>query len=411
MALQMLCVMVSFNLGAACIGADGGNVEEGFVSLFNGRDLTGWHLEGKPADTFTAEGGELRSNPSGYWPTWLRSDKSYENFVLRFDYKIPYYCESGLVIHAPLHGRIAEVGIKIVITEDTARGAKTQHTGTILGVAREKMMVAEKHSTWYPMEVSMDYPMLRVTLNGKVVQEIDCAANEKLRYRLRQGYLGFTAMGAPCSFRNIRIKELPSKETWLSLLDTIPGINTKGKRVPLLQGKNYGGWNVVGRATWEAGDGEVSATGDGYLITDKEWQNLEIFTYIRATPHANGGIFFRWKGLGMTDRAYEIQIYNNPQGDNPTGSIYSYVRNPNLNTPDNEWIPMQIFVRGKTVFTRVNGEDGAFSDNLTEFVRPGRISLQMHTSGCRVEWKELRIKSLDAPGAPASERPGEPQSK
>ncbi len=395
MTLSLLCMLAG--LGAATAdGAANAQVEEGFVSLFNGRDLMGWHVEGPHSKAFGAADGELRCEYGGNYPTWLRSDKTYENFVLRFDYKIGFYCESGLLIHAPLHGRCSKVGIKIVVTEDTARGAKTQHTGTILGVAREKQMVANKHSTWYPLEVHMDYPLLRVTLAGKVVQEIDCAKHPKLRHRLRSGYIGFTAMGSPCAFRNVRIKALPSKEKWIHLLDKIPGIDGKKEWTSLKPDGDLGGWHILGKGVrWSARDGVLRATGNGYLITDGEWQDFELFTYVRATPHANGGIFFRWKGLDTKDRAYEIQIYNNPDGNNPTGSIYSYVRNDNLNIPDNEWFPLRIFAKGKTVFSRVNGDQGASSDNCVEFVRPGRISLQMHRHGSQIEFKDLRIKPLD----------------
>ena len=403
MTLSLLCVLAGLNAGPVAAELCQAEKDQGFVSIFNGRDLTGWHYIGQHDKVFLARGGELRCNsllnaPRGNYPSWLRSEKTYENFVLRFDYKIPYYCESGLLIHAPLHGRGSRTGIKIVLTEDTARGAHTQRTGTILGVAREKTLVATKHSTWYAMEVRMDYPRLQVTLNNKVVQDIDCAKNEKLRYRMRQGHIGFTAMGSPCTFRNIRIKELPSKEKWIRLLDRIPGIDSKDNWVPLKEGKDLGGWAISGKGVrWEVRDGVLRATGNGYLIGGDEWQDFELFTYVRATPHANGGIFYRWKGLDPKtwDRAYEIQIYNNPEGNNPTGSIYRYDRNDNLNIADNAWFPLQVFVKGKTVLTRVNGDDGAFSDQRVEFVRPGRIVLQMHRHGSRIEFKDLRVKSLD----------------
>ncbi|MBN1345019.1 MAG: DUF1080 domain-containing protein [Phycisphaerae bacterium] len=400
MTSSLLCLLVVLNTGALAADLSEAEAKEGFVSLFNGKDLTGWVYEGKPDKAFLVKDGELfcnpvRGAPTANYPAWLRTQKQYENFILRFDYKIPFYCESGLAIHAPLYGQRSKVGIKIVLTEDTARGAKTQHAGSILGVAREKKMVATKHTTWYPMEVAMDYPMLRVKLNGELVQEIDCEKNEQLRYRLRSGYIGLTAMGSPCTFRNIRIKELPSKEKWIHLLTTIPGIDSKDKWIELKPGTNLGGWNILGKGVqWWVRDGVLRAAGDGYLITDGQWQDFELFTYIKATPHANGGIFFRWKGLNTNDRAYEIQIYNNPEGDNPTGSIYSYVRNPNLRLSDNEWFPMQIIARGKTVITRVNGDDAVFSDACTEFVRPGRIVLQMHHRGSQIEWKDLRIKPL-----------------
>ncbi len=399
MTLSTVCMVVGMQAALTGPGLTEEEKKEGFVSLFNGKDLTGWHYVGDKEKVFLAGGGELRCNsivgrPRGNFPEWLRSDKIYENFVLRFDYKIPYYCESGLVICAPLHGRLSKVGIKIVITEDTCRGAKTQHTGTILGVKRELAQAAPKHSTWYPMEVKMDWPMLRVTLNGKLVQEVNCEKEPQLRYRTRRGYIGFTAMGAPCSFRNIRIKELPSKEKWVDLLATIPGIDQNQKWIALEKGKDLGGWNILNDVKWWVRDGVLRATGNGYLITDGEWQDFELFTYIRTTPLANGGIFFRWKGLDTKDRAYEIQIYNNPDGNNPTGSVYRYDRNCNLPVLGTQWFPMQIFVKGKTIVTRVNGEPGVLTDDRVEFVRPGRISLQMHRHGAQIEWKDLRIKPL-----------------
>lgn len=401
MALSLMSLLVGLSTAGAVADLSAEEKTQGFVSLFNGRDLVGWTIEAGPVKdpstkAFAVQDGELRAIPPHDFPTWLRSEKTYENFILRFDYKIPYYCESGLVIHAPLHGPLSGVGIKIVLTEDTARGAKTQHTGAILGIAREKKVVASKHSTWYPMEVHMDYPVLRVTVKGEVVQEIDCEKNEKLRYRLRQGYVGFTSMGSPVSFRNIRIKELPSKEKWTDLLSGIKGIDSKKDWVPIERGKETGGWNVVGgNVRWAVHDGVLRATGNGYLITNGEWQDFELFTYVRATPHANGGIFFRWKGLNQNDRGYEIQIENQPDGNNPTGSVYSYFRNTHLRAPDNEWVPMQIFVKGSKVVTRVNGDDGVSTDECTHFVRKGRITLQMHRMGSQIEWKDLRIKSLD----------------
>jgi hypothetical protein len=401
MALSVVCLVTGLACVAPAAGLSDEEVKQGFVSIFNGKDLTGWVIEAKPVKgvlgkAFTARGGELRGIPPHDCPTWLRSEKTYENFILRFDYKIPYYCESGLVIHSPLHGPLSRVGIKIVLTEDTARGAKTQHTGAILAISPAKKVVAKKHSTWYPMEVHMDYPLLRVKVGGEVVQEIDCQKDSKLRYRLRQGYIGFTSHGSPVSFRNIRIKELPAKEEkWIHLLSNIKGIDSKEKWVELKPGGDLGGWNILGKVNWWVCDGMLRARGNGYLITDGEWQDFELFTYIRATPHANGGIFFRWKGLDTRDRAYEIQIENRPDGNNPTGSVYSYFRNENLRAPDNEWFPLQMFVKGSKVFTRVNGDDAVCTGKCTEFVRKGRIVLQMHRHDSQIEWKDLRIKPLD----------------
>lgn len=64
-----------------------GESEEGFTPLFNGTDLTGWHVVNGQAD-FTAENGEivgrgenLRQN------SFLRTEKTYGDFDFRFEFK------------------------------------------------------------------------------------------------------------------------------------------------------------------------------------------------------------------------------------------------------------------------------------------------------------------------------------
>lgn len=395
MSLPLLVLLIGLGIPGAVPGLSQAEKDEGFVSLFNGRDLSGWHLEGPHDRAFVVADGELRTTKLGNYPTWLRTENSYENFCLRLDYKVPFSGKCDLVIHAPLHGRRSNVGIQIVISEETVRGAQVQHTGAIVGVAREKKVVAEKHSRWYPMEVFVDYPTLRVTVNGQVVQELDCDKNEKLRYRLRSGHIGLATASKLSALRNIHIKELPSKEQWVHLLAGIQGIDSKDKWVALESGSGKAGWRMLGKASWAVRDGVLRGMGNGYLLSEGQWQDFELFTYVRATTLANGGIFFRWKGTDMKDRGYEIQIYNNPDARNPTGSIYGYARNDNLNVPDNAWVPMQIVAKGKTVLTRINGDSGAYSDECTEFVRPGRIGLQMHGHGGRIEYKDLRVKPLD----------------
>ena len=58
--------------------------EEGFVPMFNGRDLSGWvNVNGAPS-TFAVKDGEIitTGKPTGY----LRTERQYENFVAEFDW-------------------------------------------------------------------------------------------------------------------------------------------------------------------------------------------------------------------------------------------------------------------------------------------------------------------------------------
>jgi hypothetical protein len=360
MTTTVITLLASLGLNPAGAILSEQEITDGFVSLFNGRDLSGWHITGGPDDSFGVRGGQLECTGSGEFPNWLRTDKTYEN-------------------GAPLHGRASKVGMKIHLCDHIAKGSKTAYSGAILGV-RPALTIATNHfDEWNSVEVEFDWPRLRVIINGKLAQDVDCEKDPVLRYRLRRGYLGLQDMGGPVAFRNLRIKELPSKHRWTSLFN----------------GKNFDGWKIIGEATWDVTDGVIrAADGNGYLMTESSYQDFELHTLIKTSRHANGGIFFRWKSLVPQDRGYEIQIYNVPDGNNPTGSIYTRVRVDHVPVRDGEWFPMHIIVKGPKCVVRVNGEIVAVDEHLP-LVRSGPICLQMHRRNAWIEFKEVRIRSLN----------------
>src|SRR5262249_61343877 len=72
---------------------------DGPISLFNGKDLTGWvNVNGAPK-TWQVRDGMLVCTglPTGF----LRTDTMHENYVLDLEWRHPYKgSDSGLVVHA-----------------------------------------------------------------------------------------------------------------------------------------------------------------------------------------------------------------------------------------------------------------------------------------------------------------------
>src|SRR5271169_935455 len=58
--------------------------DEGFVPMFNGKDLAGWTNVNCAPSTFYVKDNEIitTGKPTGY----LRTDKQYENFILEMDW-------------------------------------------------------------------------------------------------------------------------------------------------------------------------------------------------------------------------------------------------------------------------------------------------------------------------------------
>ena len=73
---------------------------DGFVSLFNGKDLDGWQLRRADRKGYVVEGGLLVC-PEGH-AGYLFTDEEYADFILRFDFRLSEGANSGIAIRTPL---------------------------------------------------------------------------------------------------------------------------------------------------------------------------------------------------------------------------------------------------------------------------------------------------------------------
>ncbi|MGW8178929.1 MAG: 3-keto-disaccharide hydrolase [bacterium] len=346
----------------------------GFRPLFNGRDLSGWVEQGDP-NAFIVENGTLVLKNPRYYPNWLRTEKEFENFELSLEYRMPGWSEAGLLLHAPLYGRVSKTGIKIHLRHDN-QDEGSHSVGGIYGVLPPLALAAEKKK-WNRLEVYLNWPSMRVLLNGTIIQNTDLSRHPELRWRLRRGFIGLQDLGREIHFRNIRIHELPSREEWTELFN----------------GEDLGGWGVQGEAKWSVEDGMIVArNGDGYLITESSFSSFEFQVFVRTSRYANGGVFYRWVTYPRR-RGYEVQIYNILDTTNPTGSIYGLVPAEDPDSQDGQWFLMQIVSDGNFSTVRIDGKRVAESDSLTVPDR-GSVALQMHSQDARIEFLRPRIKRL-----------------
>ncbi len=382
-AFAMLCCCLATAASAAPQPEDPPRQsEEGFEPLSSGKDLSGWVREGEAG--FEAKDGMIVCNGSGNWPTWLRTEEVFENFILRLDFKTFYGAESGVFFHAPLHGRISKVGFELQIGGSGRTGLHS--TGAIFGAAAPLKQAARHWADkeYDQLEIVMDWPTLKVRLNGQLVQDLNCEQHELLRLKPRLGYIGLQDRGKPVHFRNLRVKRLPDK--------------VRDQWKPLLNGKDLDGWTVSDKCTasWEIDkDGVlVSKNGHGYLISDEQFRNVELQTYFRTSHLANGGIFFGW--LTGKGRGFEVQIEDVPDSNDPTGSIYNRVRARSMPYAPGEWVLMQVFLEDNHCAVRVNGETVAESHEMGAR-RLGNIALQMHRNDALIRWKGMQVRRLPSP--------------
>ena len=81
------------------------------VSLFNGKDLTGWKGVG-----YEVKDGAVICTPKG---RYLMTEKTYTNYVFEFEFKLPPGGNNGIGIHYPGKGDAAYTGMEVQVLDDT----------------------------------------------------------------------------------------------------------------------------------------------------------------------------------------------------------------------------------------------------------------------------------------------------
>jgi hypothetical protein len=354
--------------------------DEGFMSLFDGKSLKGWVVEEGPESAFFVQDGALFVHESASPPAWLRSEREYENFDYRGEFFIEGWMDSGIYLQAPLHGRQAWTGFEIKIFHSRDETPAPESMGAVFPLIAPRTVNVKSGGAWNDFRILMDWPRLAVWTNGEQVQELNVESVPELRYRLRHGYLGFATASTPMRFRNLRIRELPSKESWETLYESAA---------------DFGKWLVTeGQPNFQPLGGVLRTDGLGHLATKQKYRDFELQLYIRGCRAHNGGILFRSAGEGLKNpRHYEIQLHNVEEAHYPTGSLYHHKRAIYPRIEDEKWFLMQLRVEGKRCLVRINGENVLEYDRLDN-LDEGHIELQAHRAGYWIEYKRIRVKRL-----------------
>lgn len=223
MSIPLLAIVLLLSGGMSLVdqennGLTPSEIKQGFISLFNGKDLEGW--QGNKTDYY-AKNGEILLDPDLGGSGNLYTDKEYGDFIFRFEFQLTPGANNGLGIRAPLEGDAAYHGMEIQILDNTADKYKDLHEyqyhGSVYGVIPAKRGFLKPVGEWNTEEVRIRGTKIRVTLNGKVIVNGDiekASENGTLDGKdhpgltKEKGYIGFLGHGSELKFRNIRIKEL-----------------------------------------------------------------------------------------------------------------------------------------------------------------------------------------------------------
>lgn len=205
--------------------------EEGFVPIFNSKNLDGWQGIGGDTSSYCVENGELICKDTG--KVHIFTTKEFSNFILRLEIKMDPGGNNGVGIRDKVSKQPHLEGNEIQVLDDPyyVRGIPRegkepkdwvplkdyQHHGSLYGVMPAKTGQLKPTGQWNQEEIVCDGRRVKVTLNGVVIVDTDLDkvkpidSHEHPGLFHEKGFIGLHAhgnYGAKVYFRNMRIKEL-----------------------------------------------------------------------------------------------------------------------------------------------------------------------------------------------------------
>jgi hypothetical protein len=164
-------------------------------SLFNGKDLSGWHSVHET--TFEVQDGHLRLVKG---MGWLRTDKQYQDFILEFEWRalVPEY-DSGIFLRAGEEGQPWPKDGWQVNLRAGSLGSLVKGFKTVVPSETPRMPV----NKWVKFRIEARGRKVTLDVDGERAWEYDGLDAPR-------GYLGLQAENKAFDFRNLRLQELSS---------------------------------------------------------------------------------------------------------------------------------------------------------------------------------------------------------
>lgn len=367
-------------------------IRDGWVSLFDGETLFGWHPNDDPKQggvNWGVQEGAIAADAGQ--PGLLLTSVPFADFELRCDFWLADGGNSGIFLRTVARPTDAA---KDCYELNICNPHPDYPTGSLVGRVKPRETF-DGDGEWRTYTVRAEGPRITVRLDDQpVIDFTDRSDHVRLA-----GYIGLQKNEGAVKFRNIALRPLGLK--------------------PIFDGKDLSGWRKVpgSKSTFQVQDGTIHVTGGrGYLETERTWGDFVLQAEAKTNAKGlNSGIFFR--AMPGTEAApangYEYQIqygYKDDDRSKPadfgTGGIYRRVPARRVVGDDRQWNTLTLVAHGPHIATWVNGQPVVAwtdtrkpSDNPRDGLRlkPGHLSLQGHDPTTDLDFRKLRIAGFPDP--------------
>lgn len=408
---------------------------EGFVALFNGKDLEGWHgmphfdprklaemSEPERAKAIAAWTEDARK----HWKVedealvndgngaYLTTDREFGDLELLIDYKTVPKADSGIYLRGTPQVQIWDSTDKSKWPLGADKGSGGLWNNSAGAPGKDPLVLADRPlGEWNHFRIIQVGARTTVYLNDKLV--VDHAPMENFWDRsaplFPHGVIQLQTHGGEIRWRHIFVREIPADEANRYLADH----GSSGYR-PVFDGKSMDGWGGPVE-NYQVQDGAiVCKPGKGGTIYHKdELADFAARVEFKLPPGGNNGLAIRYPGEG--DTAYvgmcELQVLDDTAEKYAAldrrqyhGSAYGMVpaRRGYLR-PVGQWNFEEVTVKGSKVKVELNGTVILDADlsKVTEFManspHPGKDRVKGYFGfaghGDPVEFRAVAVKPLD----------------
>lgn len=201
------------------------------IELFNGKDLSGWVIEGptefdnkgNKEPIWVADNGMITcrvNNRKSYG--FLRYDnKQFSDFVFSLEYRLSEKelpkqspCNSGIGIRTGVYdpkksdSPPSRAGYEIQLLDDAMKNPDKHSTGSLYRYIAPSVKAVKPAPEWNKIEIECKGARIKVTLNGEKIIDVDQTTVEEIKNKPLKGYVCVQNHGGKVDFRNLRVKEL-----------------------------------------------------------------------------------------------------------------------------------------------------------------------------------------------------------
>lgn len=386
--MKQIVAIIGICLCAHLASAEINPAKEKWISLFNGKDLTGWKQVNGKAKYEVVDGVIVGTAVKDTPNSFIITEKTYGDFILEVTFKIDEGINSGIQFRSlqgpGTDGRV--MGYQMEVENNKERG----WSGGIYDEARRGWLYpvelnpsaksAYKWGDWNTYRIECIGTSIRTWVNGVPISYLvdDLTSNGFIALQVHSINKP-DAEGKRTYWKNVRIKTedlKPSPITEMVVVNLIPNTLTalekqQGFRM-LWDGQTTKGWrSAFGTAFpekgWEIKDGALSvlssngaeSTNGGDIVTEEKFSAFELLFDFKFTEGANSGVKYfvdekylsKGSAIGLEFQILDSEKHPDAKlgaaGNRTIGSLYDLIppfKFNNLASKVGEWNRGKIIV-------------------------------------------------------------------